>query len=31
MHHVSWFRAAVYFGFLVIAAVRLWIVIRRGR
>ena len=32
MHgHVAWFRAVVYLGFLVIAAWRLWLVIRRGR
>jgi hypothetical protein len=31
MHHVSWIRIAISFGFLLVAAVRLWIYIRRGR
>ena len=31
MHHVAWWRLALSFGFLVVAAVRLWVYIRRGR
>lgn len=30
-HHVSWLRIGISVAFLVIAAVRLFIVIRRGR
>ena len=30
-HHVAWWRIAISFGFLVVAAVRLWIYMRRGR
>lgn len=31
MHHASWLRLAIYGGFLVVAAVRLVIYIRRGK
>jgi hypothetical protein len=31
MHHVSWVRIAISGAFLVIAAIRLYYVIRRGR
>jgi hypothetical protein len=30
-HHVAWWRIAVSFVFLVVAAVRLWLLIRKGR
>lgn len=30
-HHGSWVRLAIYFGFLVLAAVRLVVYIRRWR
>ena len=30
-HGTTWFRIAIYAGFLVVAAVRLWVYIRRRR
>lgn len=30
-HHVSWLRIAISFGFLVVAAVRLWVYMRGRR